>query len=235
VNVEKNMEIVDCIAPVPVHKIGNILKIGILELPLSIPSIHEVKEQCVSPAALTKNIVGAANLLRIFSIEESLLDPTSPFFIPSSQTIRNIAEAAGRHVPEEIADHLDDMIGLGVGSTPSGDDFSAGFLYCLRQLGHANLVDRIKLVVEGKTTWYSGKFVEYAQAGLVIRELEMFVNSLLCGTEETICDSLVDLLKIGHSSGTDSALGAIIATCSSLDEPDRQIILKILGYQFVRS
>lgn len=213
----------------PVYKLNNILKIGDLEFPLENIPIPEENEHCLISGGLEKRVSQAAGLLGIFGVEGTLLDSNSPFFRAASNGIKKITQAAKRDNFAELQNSIGGIVGLGNGSTPSGDDFLAGFLYCLRQLRDSSSSDCLKIRIEGKTSWHSRKFVEYAQRGFVIEQLEIFVNSVLSGTEEMIIDSTVNLIRIGHSSGIDSAFGVLVAASTSLDDAGCQAILKKLG------
>ena len=118
---------------------------------------------------------------------------------------------------------------MGNGFTPSGDDFIVGFLFCLKRiLLHTNHKGA-KFVIIGNTNWASKKFIDYSQNGIVIEPLEMFVNFLLSGENETEFP-LMDLIQVGKSSGIDASIGAIIATLFVFDNNFRNLILAKLNF-----
>lgn len=228
-NVENNVELGMIGIHEPVYKLNKMLKICDLVLPLRSVSIHEKRRQSTISEGLEKRIFGAADLLSILAVEGCLVDSSSPFLERASKQIRNIMRTAKTGNFIDLQDAITGIVGLGSGSTPSGDDFLAGFLYCLRQVDGTRNCRVMTITIGSKTSWHSRKFIEYAQEGFVIEPLEAFVNVLLSGTEETITESILDLSKIGHSSGLDAAIGVVIAASVMLDDPCCDSVLKKLG------
>jgi hypothetical protein len=153
----------------------------------------------------------AAKTLSIFDLSKSLLDPQSHFFQRISHSVKNIANCIYGHDLKELQKNLSNSIGLGNGFTPSMDDFLIGFLFCLNQLLICTENPPREFRIIGNTHWASKKFIEYAQMGYVIEPLEKFVDSLFSGDEQTVLYTLTELIKIGHSSGIDSIIGALFA------------------------
>lgn len=229
VNVENNFEFGMIGMHEPVYKLNNILKIHELVFPLRNVSIYEKGKHSSISEGLEKRVVRSAILLDILAVEGSLLDSSSPFFEASSKSIKKIMRAAKKRNSIDLGGTVRGLVGLGIGSTPSGDDFLAGFFYCLRQVVGTRKLSLMPVKIGSKTSWHSGKFIEYAQEGFVIEPLETFVKALLSGTEEATTDAIVDLSRIGHSSGLDAALGALIAGSIMMDDPYCDSILKKLG------
>ena len=102
----------------------------------------------------------------------------------------------------------DDLIGLGPGLTPAGDDFVGGAMIALRAFGHAVDADRIAdwaLPLAGKNTnRISRAHLECAAAGEGHEALHALLNSF----EEK---HFVALGRIGHTSGLDAAAGALLS------------------------
>jgi hypothetical protein len=80
--------------------------------------------------------------------------------------------------------------------------------------------------IDYNTSWYSGKFIEYAREGFVIEPLENFATAILSGSTQTITGSILNLAKLGHSSGMDSAVGVVIATAFGKDDRYCKALLK---------
>jgi hypothetical protein len=160
----------------------------------------------------------AAKTLSLFDLSGSLLDSRSPFFQDLTYLTKLLSNFVCNHNFVQVQGHLTSLIGLGNGFTPSGDDFLVGFLFCLNQLLICRCSSTTNFGIIGSTNWVSKKFIEYSQAGYVIEPLEKFVNSLFSESpEELILSTLTDLIKIGHSSGIDTTVGALFAT--ALDQP----------------
>lgn len=229
VNIENNINFSVIRVREPVFKVNKILKVDDIQMSLRNVPIYESSKQMSIAKGLEKRVVGAINLLAILAIEGSILDSKSPFFERLSEAIRGLVSVGKQGSSIDLQSPISKIIGLGIGSTPSGDDLLAGFLYCLRQISVTTSFDLTRIKIESKTGWHSAKFIEYAHAGFVIQPLEKFVNALLSGSEETTNDSLLDLSRIGYSSGLDAALGVAIAASIKTDDDCRNLILKKLG------
>ena len=173
----------------------------------------------------------------LFSVDEinlldtlgSILDNHSPFFNELSYSIRSISESTQKRDLMKLSNQLSGIVGLGNGFTPSGDDFIVGFLFCLNRILLCTNHKDAKFVIMGNTNWASKKFIDYSQNGIVIEPLEMFVNFLLSGENETKFP-LMDLIQVGKSSGIDASIGAIIATVFVFDNDFRNLILTKLNF-----
>ena len=173
----------------------------------------------------------------LFSVDEinildtlgSILDNHSPFFNELSYSIRSISESTQKRDLMKLSNQLSGIVGLGNGFTPSGDDFIVGFLFCLNRILLCTNHKDAKFVIMGNTNWASKKFIDYSQNDIVIEPLEMFVNFLLSGENETKFP-LMDLIQVGKSSGIDASIGAIIATVFVFDSDFRNLILTKLNF-----
>jgi hypothetical protein len=101
-----------------------------------------------------------------------------------------------------------ELIGLGPGLTPAGDDFVGGAMIALRAFGNAELADRIAgwalPLAQKRTNRISRAFLECAAAGEGLEALHD-----LLGTFER--KHLARLARVGHTSGLDAAAGALLA------------------------
>lgn len=109
---------------------------------------------------------------------------------------------------ESAADELVHLIGLGIGLTPSGDDFltgiCAGLLLCNKE--HSTFSGIIRRLIREHikdTNDISGAFLLCALDG----EFSQSVNGLWRNPGQTSEEILTAFLKIGHSSGIDSLCG----------------------------
>jgi len=167
--------------------------------------------------------------INLIDISGSIIDNHSPFFNELSDSIRSISESTQKYELKKLSEQLSCIVGLGNGFTPSGDDFIVGFLFCLNRILSCSNHKYAKFVIVGNTNWASKKFIDYSQNGIVIEPLEMFVNFLLSGENETKYP-LMDLIQVGKSSGIDASIGAIIATVFVFDSGFRNLILTKLNF-----
>jgi len=102
-----------------------------------------------------------------------------------------------------------DLIGLGPGLTPSGDDFLAGALAALDAFGAAEacaaLAHAIMLTLPGRTSPLSACLLRASCAGHVSERLHDAVSALLVGDVEASTEAAE---SIGHTSGWDMLAGA---------------------------
>jgi len=115
------------------------------------------------------------------------------------------------HAPSETSP-VRDLIGMGHGLTPSGDDVLIGALALLDALGerpaHARLARAVSLVPPGLTSPLSQCFLRTAAAGHVGEGLHEAVSSLVRGDADRAIAAIRD---IGHSSGWDMMAGIVTA------------------------
>lgn len=102
----------------------------------------------------------------------------------------------------------DELIGLGPGLTPSGDDFVGGAMIALRASGKTGLANRVAAwalpLARDRTNRISRAHLECAAQG----EGHEALHDLLCSFDRK---HLERLARIGHSSGMDAAAGALLA------------------------
>jgi hypothetical protein len=111
-----------------------------------------------------------------------------------------------------------DLLGLGPGLTPSGDDALCGVLLALKAMGSqvaTRLSQRLAAAIEREsaqaTTALSGQFLVAAMEGQGSAVLHEFVGALAGGETARIPAALEKLSRVGHSSGLDAAAGVILA------------------------
>jgi hypothetical protein len=133
--------------------------------------------------------------------------------------------AAGR--PDEAAARCLDLLGLGRGSTPSGDDAVAGLLLGARAVlpeggvgdGHAparhlgDLAERVAAAAPERTTAVSAALLRHAAAGRTVSTVVDAVDVLVDRSSHSRPDDVLRrLLALGHGSGADTATGLLAAT-----------------------
>jgi Protein of unknown function (DUF2877) len=109
---------------------------------------------------------------------------------------------------DDLATPVEDLIGLGPGLTPSGDDFLVGALALLDALGeratHAALARAITGAPLARTSPLSRCFLGAAAAGHIGENLHRAVSSVMVGDIDA---AVAAAGQIGHSSGWDMMAG----------------------------
>jgi hypothetical protein len=105
-----------------------------------------------------------------------------------------------------------DLVGLGHGLTPSGDDALVGALVLLDAVGerraHARLAAALNQIPPGLTSPLSHCFLRSAAAGHVGEHLHAAVSAFVCGD---VAGTIAAVRNIGHSSGWDMMAGVVVA------------------------
>jgi len=154
-------------------------------------------------------------LLKIIDTSQSVLDPRSlahggiahfiddgilPFRLPGME--RHFCEAAL------------EIVGLGSGFTPSGDDTLGGFLAAYNSLAPA--IGRSSVVLDfttlqRRTSWISARLLDYMQRLILDEKVRTLVDSATRGDGDALIIALETLLPRGHTSGVDISTGTILA------------------------
>jgi hypothetical protein len=112
--------------------------------------------------------------------------------------------------------NADALIGLGSGLTPSGDDFLGGLLFCIKTLQTTypttNFFDH-EISLEPyhtRTHLISFALLQDLANGHAIAPLHQLVNDILGGESfEIIHPSILQLTRVGHSTGWDMLAGLV--------------------------
>jgi hypothetical protein len=112
------------------------------------------------------------------------------------------------------------LVGLGPGLTPSGDDFLSGLMAgmvfsqqiaCLNPLVSAARINAaIVSQTEGRTNDISRQLLEFSARGEVTETMEAVILAVLRGPKAQLEQSIVRLVTVGASSGTDQLLGIML-------------------------
>ena len=111
---------------------------------------------------------------------------------------------------EIVSDPVSQLVGLGPGLTPSGDDFLIGALAALDALGQTNMhtaLGRAVVAAAGRTSPLSASLLRAAAAGHVGENLHMMLAALVTGDADAAIDAAA---RIGHTSGWDALAGAVV-------------------------
>jgi hypothetical protein len=127
--------------------------------------------------------------------------------------------ACKRHDPDSISKYAIELVGLGEGLTPSGDDFLGGLFFCFQFLrtlypekldsswNYSNLVQQYK----PRTNLISFTFLSDNARGYAVEPLHRFaINLFSCETEDRILPFAEELILVGHSTGWDLLTGFLV-------------------------
>lgn len=153
-------------------------------------------------------------------------------FVPDdafeARIVRGVQESTNQLAQVSSGDSLLDalerseqLIGLGYGLTPSGDDILSAYLYVLRSaeiiwqesldIDWDEIVSQLEIQLH-KTNPISAAIMLDCAKGDAVDPLHQLASSLLCGAglEELVSDIRI-LVNIGHSSGWDMLAGITAA------------------------
>jgi hypothetical protein len=107
------------------------------------------------------------------------------------------------------------LIGLGPGLTPSGDDFIAGMMIALHGIGEITKAELIWQAVIPQaytsTNPISYAHLQSASAGYGAAALHNAIAMIVCGRTLDIQSAIKRVAAIGHTSGWDALAGAVAA------------------------
>lgn len=115
----------------------------------------------------------------------------------------------------KISKNIKRLIGFGEGLTPSGDDFLVGLIASLYFLGNSksqHLLKKIKRIInleKEKTTFLSGKFLEYACQGRFPETILDLIEAIFSENGEGTEEAARRCLDFGATSGRDTLLGVV--------------------------
>jgi len=132
---------------------------------------------------------------------------------------QNRANRGGIEYQALLRERVSELIGIGDGLTPSGDDFLVGLSAVLRRYQSAPLLSAIDLSILNRTTDVSASFLSYAQDGLYsenIHRVLMSISSVQDEQVESLESAVNALLSAGGTSGADTLLGILFGLCLHL-------------------
>jgi hypothetical protein len=105
--------------------------------------------------------------------------------------------------------------GVGIGLTPGGDDAIAGALIALHlmtELSGWDLKQSISRISEIAVSQnkFTNSFLYCASQGMLFEKNKNLIQSLLSGNATDIKENVAHVLEIGHTSGTDMAVGFLV-------------------------
>ena len=112
-----------------------------------------------------------------------------------------------------------DLLGLGPGLTPSGDDVLCGVLVALHAVGRSAdtraLGTSIAAVAPALTSPLSCAYLAAAAEGQAAESLHLAVNAVLAGDLQQLPRLVIEVGRHGHTSGWDALAGAVMVLKSA--------------------
>ncbi len=135
--------------------------------------------------------------------------------MPGITALRRSIEAGLRgHTPVPAdGEKIIELIGLGPGLTPSGDDFLAGALLALARLDLCDPRDALWNSLRAhldRTNDISAAHLRSAASGYAASALHEAIDATISGRTDQIAPALAAVSSIGHSSGRDAFAGAMV-------------------------
>ncbi len=107
-----------------------------------------------------------------------------------------------------------ELLGLGPGLTPSGDDLLCGALVALHAIGQIDTAHELEVAIAGAapaaTCPLSVAFLKAAVEGLGAEPLHATIAAALEGRHATLARPIEALGRTGHTSGWDALAGAVL-------------------------
>ena len=132
--------------------------------------------------------------------------------VPRPRTDVAAAMLATQPCPVPVDGSVDELLGLGPGLTPAGDDVLAGLLVGLwhHDALRRPVADEVTRLVPGRTTTLSAALLRHAAAGLALPAVVDVADALAGhGSDADLERAVTRLLAVGHSSGTALAHGLL--------------------------
>jgi hypothetical protein len=153
-----------------------------------------------------------------------LLDPTreGEFETDSQQALRDrIKEGVRLLIGGDYAGGVRILKGLGLGLTPSGDDFLCGFLYALGLAGSRfdAIRDSVYETAKGENPIVN-HFLKAAHEGLFFEQFKNFTRAFYTGSDDDTRAAFKALLAVGATSGADTAVGLIMGFRHQTEKTD---------------
>lgn len=144
-------------------------------------------------------------------------ESSPPLLAAAIPGVRALERIAGRaeHSPAP-ADRaaLAELIGLGPGLTPSGDDVLIGALLALASLGRDDTRDALWAACRSaldRTCDISRAHLQAAARGYGAAVLHDAIHAIVSGNTEKVEPALAAVSAVGHTSGRDGMAGALVA------------------------
>ena len=143
--------------------------------------------------------------------------PADPFAETLTREFPRLLRSLADGTQNEFIDAASAIVGLGYGSTPTGDDLIHGALvalHYLKRITHKNLtIPSLPRSICAKTTLLGAHMLETGILGLTSEPVRNFALNLLAGNP--IEPTFADLRRMGSDSGCTSAVGFYLMVLES--------------------
>lgn len=156
---------------------------------------------------------GLVSAWELYSIEDPKASIDNNLYVKFFlEGLNKVSEATENQDYDAVVKHSYKLVGLGLGLTPSGDDFLLGCL-AVWHLFESPLVEGFKANdwienINKRTTSISAFMLENGVKGYVNQAIGNLLNH---HQDEDISEYLTPFLKIGATSGTDMLIGIIFS------------------------
>ena len=179
-------------------------------------------------------------ILRIIDTSQSVLDEHG---LTHKGVVRFLCDGVlpllRSHAEERFREAAFDIIGLGSGFTPSGDDALGGFLATYNSLAHTVRFPPILLdfaSLQQKTSWISAKLLDYMQRQILDNQMRHVIDSAATGNGDSVVLAFEAILPRGHASGIDISVGTLLALSLirdiALEKEETRTTIGSLGLSF---
>ncbi|HSO11074.1 MAG TPA: DUF2877 domain-containing protein [Anaerolineales bacterium] len=143
-------------------------------------------------------------------------DFSSPLSRRMARPVSQLAAAAEQYDVEGTIHAAEEIIGLGPGATPSGDDVLIGFLAAFwsvageheQQLSFVHSFGTVLMQIAEQTNEISRTYLFHATQGQFSSTLTYLAAAIVTGGD--VQQHIQSAMRVGHSSGMDSVTGMLI-------------------------
>ena len=147
-----------------------------------------------------------------------------PWLVAARVRIERQRWALGAGDLASILGEAIELIGLGPGLTPSGDDYLVGLLAGLEATGHRSrpaLANAIAHAAPARTTAIGAATLTHAARGAYAERLHDVLRAIVTGSLDDLSSAIERAMAYGASSGADTLVGLFTALEASLAAPAR--------------
>ena len=175
-------------------------------------------------ALLMGHLEGVGELLEAIGGGRGAAPLRSPFSLAALPHVKSLLRAIRARNVVAAEEATKELVGLGIGLTPSADDMLSGIMVSL-VLGSLNgiggdiggVVSGIGRACRGRTSALSQEFLFQAASGRANERVTCLVERICTGGAGEVRDAVLDAVKIGETSGTDMVVGVILGVKAALE------------------
>lgn len=175
--------------------------------PLTRSQIQYLNQQIPTELDAAKAVL---NFPEVFGFAFGKAQEDTAYSLAASQAVEQIRAGFEQADRQLILDGVAGLAGLGVGLTPSGDDFLIGMLHGLWTRGveaAESLCREIAHIAIPRTGTLSAAWLEAASQGEATQTWHHFFEAVWAGDEDGLHSSLQEILNTGETSGADALSG----------------------------